>query len=124
MLEAIDQLSPKCSVCKKKGSCNHKAGEAADDSKNLYARTVENNLPFLRIYFSKKVYVEHLSLNLIKFEFVFLSHHNSLFFFTVINILLFQEALGDVVYCGLPEVGQRLEQMGTLHSYASNINDQ
>ncbi|KAJ0002089.1 hypothetical protein NQD34_001885, partial [Periophthalmus magnuspinnatus] len=24
-----------------------------------------------------------------------------------------QEALGDVVYCGLPEVGQKLEQMGT-----------
>lgn len=30
-----------------------------------------------------------------------------------------QEALGDVVYCGLPEVGQRLEQMdefGALES--------
>lgn len=24
----------------------------------------------------------------------------------------FQEALGDVVYCGLPEVGQKLEQLG------------
>lgn len=28
-------------------------------------------------------------------------------------VLSFQDALGDVVYCGLPEVGQRLEQMGT-----------
>lgn len=40
------------------------------------------------------------------------------------NILLpFQEALGDVVYCGLPEVGQRLEQMGTFHSCTNKLID-
>lgn len=50
-----------------------------------------------------------------------MTQHNRFFFFAVINILPFQEALGDVVYCGLPEVGQRLEQMGTLNNYASNL---
>lgn len=35
----------------------------------------------------------------------------------------FQEALGDVVYCGLPEVGQRLEQMGTINNHGTNLID-
>lgn len=38
-------------------------------------------------------------------------------------LLPFQEALGDVVYCGLPEVGQRLEQMGTFNSCTNNLID-
>ncbi|CAG5856008.1 unnamed protein product [Menidia menidia] len=31
-----------------------------------------------------------------------------------------QEALGDVVYCGLPEVGQQLDQMGKVHNVIKN----
>ncbi|XP_055777124.1 glycine cleavage system H protein, mitochondrial-like isoform X2 [Salvelinus fontinalis] len=34
-----------------------------------------------------------------------------------------QEALGDVVYCGLPEVGQKLEQMGEVTEINTELAD-
>lgn len=37
------------------------------------------------------------------------------------KVLSFQDALGDVVYCGLPDVGQRLEQLGKSLEYTATF---
>lgn len=38
-----------------------------------------------------------------------------------IPVFLLQEALGDVVYCGLPEVGTQLAKTG-MNSFRINLN--